>query len=98
MTPREAYPTDLTDAQWTYIEPLVPAPKTGGRPATVDRREIVNAIFYVVRNGIEWRALPHDLPRWKTVYHYFREWRGDGTWDQVHDALRDDVRQAAGRE
>lgn len=97
MTPREAYPTDLTDAQWTHIEPLVPAPKPGGRPSTVDRREIVNAIFYVVRNGIEWRALPHDLPRWKTVYHYFRVWRDDGTWDHIHDALRDDVRQAAGR-
>jgi putative transposase len=98
MAPREAYPTDLTDAQWTYVESLVPAPKPGGRPATVDRREIVNAIFYVVRNGIEWRALPHDLPRWKTVYHYFRVWRDDGTWDQIHDALRDDVRQAAGRD
>src|SRR5829696_6031975 len=98
MTPREAYPTDLTDAQWTHIELLVPAPKPGGRPATVDRRELVNAIVYVVRNGIEWRALPHDLPRWKTVYHYFRLWRDDGTWERIHDAVRDTVRQAVGRD
>jgi putative transposase len=98
MTPRQRYPSDLADAQWNLIEPLVPKPKPGGRPATVDRREIVNAIVYVVRNGIEWRALPHDLPRWKTVYHYFRLWRDDGTWERMHEALRDEVRVAAGRE
>jgi putative transposase len=95
---RERYPTDLTDAQWTQIEPQVPKPKAGGRPASVDRREIVNAIVYVVRNGCTWRALPHDFPRWQTVYHYFRLWRDDGTWQQLHDTLRDETRQRAGRD
>jgi len=88
----------VTDAQWTRIEPHVPKPKPGGRPASVDRREIVNAIFYVVREGVTWRALPHDFPPWRTVYHYFRLWRDDGTWQTIHDALRDEVRQGAGRE
>ncbi len=95
---RERYPTDLTDAQWKRIEPYVPKPKSGGRPASVDRREIVNAIFYVVRNGCTWRALPHDFPRWQTVYHYFRLWRDDGSWQQLHDRLRDETRVAAGRD
>lgn len=95
---REAYPSDLTDAQWERIEAHVPKPKAGGRPASVDRREIVNAIFYVVREGITWRALPHDFPPWRTVYHYFRLWRDDGSWQRIHDAVRDDTRQAAGRE
>ena len=95
---RQPYPTDLTDARWARIEPLIPKPKPGGRPATVDRREIINAIFYHVRNGGTWRALPHDFPNWKTVYHYFCQWRDDGTWQRIHDALRDDVRRAAGRQ
>lgn len=95
---RQPYPSDLTDAQWALIEPRVPKPRPGGRPATVDRRELVNAMFYVVRNGIEWRAMPHDLPRWQTVYHYFRLWRDDGTWERIHDGLRTEVRQAAGRD
>lgn len=95
---RERYPSDLSDAQWHLIEALVPPPKPGGRPATISRREIVNAVLYVVRNGIEWRALPHDFPRWQTVYSYFRIWRDDGTWERIHDALRSDVRRAAGRD
>lgn len=95
---RQPYPTDLTDAQWARIEDLVPKPKPGGRPATVDRREIVNAIFYHVRNGGVWRALPHDLPKWQTVYDYFRQWRDDGAWQRLHDAVRDDTRRAAGRD
>lgn len=95
---RQPYPTDLTDAQWARIEDLVPKPKPGGRPATVDRREIVNAIFYHVRNGGVWRSMPHDLPKWQTVYDYFRQWRDDGTWQRLHDAVRDDTRRAAGRE
>ncbi len=98
MMTRQAYPTDLTDAQWRRIEPQVPMPKPGGRPASVSRREIVNAVFYVVRNGCTWRALPHDFPRWSTVYHYFRMWRDDGTWERIHDTLRDETRVAAGRE
>jgi putative transposase len=95
---REPYPSDLTDAQWNRIEAHVPKPKPGGRPASVDRREIVNASFYVVREGITWRALPHDVPPWRTVCHYFRLWRDDGTWQTIHDAVRDETRQAAGRE
>ena len=61
------------------------------------RREIVNAIFYVLRTGCQWRMLPHDLPPWQTVYTYFRNWRRDGTWQRIHDTLRRQVRQAAGR-
>ncbi len=95
---RAAYPTDLTDAQWRRIEPQVPKPKPGGRPATVSRRELINAVLYVVRNGITWRALPHDFPPWRTVYHYFRLWRDDGTWQRIHDTLRDETRVAAGRD
>jgi putative transposase len=94
---RQPYPSDLTDAQWECIEPHVPKPKSGGRPASVSRREIVNAVLYLVREGITWRAMPHDFPPYRTVYHYFRLWRDDGTWQTIHDALRDEVRTAAGR-
>jgi putative transposase len=94
---RQAYPTDLTDAQWALLVALLPAAKSGGRPRSADLREVVNAILYVLRNGITWRALPHDFPPWQTVYHYFRAWRQDGTWAAVHDALRERVRAAAGR-
>jgi len=95
---REPYPSDLTDAQWERVEAHVPKPKAGGRPASVERREIVDAIFYVVREGITWRALPHDVPPWRTVSHDFRLWRDDGSWQTIHDALRDETRQQAGRE
>jgi len=94
---RQRYPTDLTDAQWNRIKEHVPEPKPGGRPASVARREIVNAVLYLVREGITWRAMPHDLPDYRTVYHYFRRWRDDGTWQRIHDALREETRQAAGR-
>ena len=95
--PRRRYPSDLTDAQWRTVEPLIPPAKPGGRPRSADVREIVDAILYVARNGTTWRALPHDYPPWRTVYHYFRAWRLDGTWERMHDALRDRTRQAAGR-
>ena len=94
---RPAYPSDLTDAQWRRLEPLIPLAKPGGRPRSADVREVVNAILYVDRNGVTWRALPHDFPPWRTVYHYFRAWRLDGTWERIHDALRDQVRARAGR-
>lgn len=94
---RPRYPTDLTDRQWALIAPHVPPAKPGGRPRRADMREVVNAILYVLRNGLTWRALPHDFPPWKTVYHYFRAWRVDGTWERLHDALRDQVRAADGR-
>jgi transposase len=95
--PRRPYPSDLSDAQWQALAPLIPAAKPGGRPRRVDMREVVNAILYIARQGAPGRALPHDYPPWRTVYHYFRAWRLDGTWERVHDALRDRVRVEAGR-
>jgi putative transposase len=94
---RTFYPTDLTDEQWQAIAALVPKPKDGGRPAKYPRREIVNAILYQTRNGGVWRALPHDLPPYRSVFHYFRLWQKDGTWDRIHDRLRTNVRQQAGK-
>ncbi len=95
---RRAYPTDLTDAQWAILEPHVPTPKPGGRPAKHPRREIVNAMLYVLRGGIAWRLLPHEFPPWQTVYDYFRLWRMDGTWERINTALRERVRVRAGRD
>ena len=89
---RRAYQSDLSDAQWSCLESYLPAPKANGRPRIYPLREILNAIFYVVRSGCAWRLLPHDFPSWKTVYHYFRFWRLDGTWERMHAALRDRVR------
>jgi transposase len=80
-----SYPTDMTDEQWQLIEGLLPAAKPGGRPRTVDIRAVVNAIFYIVVAGCAWRMLPHDFPKWKTVYGYFRAWREDGTWEAIHE-------------
>ena len=77
---RKPYPTDLTDDQWKLIEPLLPKAKPGGRPRSVDLREVTDGIFYVVRGGVPWRMLPHDLPPWGTVHYYYRCWRLDGTW------------------
>jgi putative transposase len=78
---RRAYQTDLSDAEWACIEPHLPAPKTTGRPRVRPLREILDAVFYIVRGGCAWRLLPHDdFPPWRTVYHYFRLWRIDGTW------------------
>jgi transposase len=91
------YPTDLTDDQWRRVEPYVPRPKPGGRPAKYSRREVVNAILYQTRNGCTWRSLPHDLPSYRIVFHYFRAWQQDGTWDRLHDALREKVRRQNGR-
>jgi transposase len=94
---RAPYPTDLTDRQFARLAPHLPRAKPGGRPRSADLREVVNAILYVLRNGITWRALPHDFPPWQTVYHYFRAWRADGTWERIHDAVRGEVRRADGR-
>src|SRR3954449_12921426 len=97
---RRAYPTDLTDAQWALIEPLLAPAKSGpqgGRPRTVDLREVLNGIFYFLKSGGDWRLLPHDLPPWGTVHYYYRRWRRDGTWQRIHDTLRRRVRRAAGR-
>ena len=95
---RKPYPSDLTDGQWALIEPLIPAPGKGGRPREVDMREVVNAVLYLNRTGCQWRALPRDFPPWGTVSHYFYRFRDDGTWQKIHDALREQVRTEAGRE
>ena len=95
---RPNYPTDLNDREWQLLEPLLPPPKPGGRPVKYPRREVVNAIRYVLRTGCSWRMLPHDLPPWRTAFHYFRTWRRDGTWQRAHDALRSLTRQSEGRQ
>ena len=95
---RKAYPSDLSDREWQLLEPLLPPPRPGGRPLKYPRREVVNAIRYVLRTGCAWRMLPHDLPPWETAYHYFRDWRRDGTWERVHTVLRERVRMAEGRD
>src|SRR5436309_3464365 len=95
---RKPYRSDLTDAQWAIIEPLLPPAKSGGRPRSVDLREIVNTLFYQSRTGIQWDYLPHDLVPKSTAFVYFVAWGNDGTWQRLVDALRAEVRQAAGRE
>ena len=92
------YTSDLTDVEWQHLKPLLPAPKNTGRPREWSLRLIVNGIFYLVRGGCAWRMLPHEYPPWSTVYDYYRQWRRDGTWEAIHTALREQVRQAAGRE
>jgi len=95
---RQSYPSDLTDTEWQKIEPLIPKPKSNrGRKRKHPIREILDAIFYVVRAGCAWRMLPHDFPPWKTVYHYFRLWRKDGTWAHINAVLRAELREAEGR-
>jgi putative transposase len=94
---RPAYRSDLTNAQWKLLEPHIPAAKPGGRPRTLDMREVCNAIFYLIGNGCQWRDLPHDFPNWQSVYSYFRSWSRDGTWQRLNDLLRVQLRQQAGR-
>ena len=94
---RTPYPSDLTDAQWRLIEPHIPPERWGGRTRSVEMREVVDGIMYLVRTGCPWRAIPHDLPNWSTCRHYYDRFRGDGTWDLLHAKLRDGVRQRAGR-
>jgi putative transposase len=93
----QLYPSDLLDHQWNHIKDYIPPPKPGGRPRELDMRLVLNAILYVVVGGIQWRMLPREYPNWKSVYHYFRLWRHDGTWQRIHDALRAQVRQKMGR-
>jgi putative transposase len=94
---RKAYPSDLTDAQWEVIQPLIPVHATG-RPRTVAIREVLNAIFYLNRSGCQWDMLPHDLPAKSTVYDDFKQWKADGTWQAILDALRPQVRVAGGHD
>jgi putative transposase len=92
-----AYPSNLTLAQYELISDLIPEPKPGGRPRRVDLWEVLNAIFYILVEGVRWRSLPRDFPAWPTVYGYFRTWGEDGTWVQIHDRLRDWTRIEQGR-
>jgi len=89
---RKAYQSDLSDAEWSCLEPYLPAPEATGRPRLHSPRKILDAILYVLKSGCAWRLLPNDYPPWKTVYHYFRAWRLDGTWERMHLALRKRVR------
>lgn len=95
---RNPYPSDLTDEQWKLLEPMIPLEKWGGRTRSVNMREVVNGILYLNRTGCQWRAIPRDLPNKSTVRHYYDRFRDDGTWQKIHDTLREDVRVAAGRE
>ena len=87
-----SYRTNLTDEQWEIIKTLIPEAKPGGRPRIIDMREVINGIFYILVAGCAWYLLPHDFPKWKTVYHYFRQWRIDGDWQRIHEQLRQWVR------
>lgn len=97
MTRRPTYPSDTSDEEWAILGPLIPAPRLGGRPAHIVRRDIVDAIFYVKRGGVSWRMLPADFPHWKTVYDYFRQWNTSGLWARVNDTLRVRTREGLGR-
>ena len=88
----KAYSSNLTEDQWELLSPLIPPPKPGGRPRTVEMLDILNAILYLLCEGCRWRNLPGDFPAWQTVYTYFRHWRIDGTWVAIHDQLREWVR------
>lgn len=94
--PRKDYPSDLSDEQWQVVKPLLPRRSKRGRPR-LDRREVLNAILYVNRTGCQWRALPNDFPKWKSAYTVYWRWRKDGTWQRVHDSLREQVRKASGK-
>jgi putative transposase len=98
MNERRAYPSDLTDAEWEILEPLIPEVSEDATVPTISRREIVNGILYVLRSGCPWRLMPHDLPAWGTVYYYFRTWRIAGIWDKAMQALRKQMRQKQGRD
>jgi putative transposase len=91
------YETDLTDAAWELIKPLLPAARYGGRPRTTDMRAVVNAIFYLLRTGCQWRLLPRQFPPWGTVYYYFRYWESAGIWVLLHRTIYEKLRVAAGR-
>jgi putative transposase len=94
---RKAYPTDLSEKEWKIIEPHLPTAKDHGRPRIHSLREILNAIFFLLRSGCQWRMLPNDFPCWPTVYHYFRKWRSDGTWERINQAIRERLRLKLGR-
>lgn len=94
----QLYATDLTDTEWALIQPLLPTPLRTGRPRLHPWRTLLNAIFYQLRTGGAWRFLPHEWPPWQTVYHYFRLFRRDGTWERIHTTLRERLRVRLGRD
>src|ERR687889_16523 len=95
---RKRYPKDLSDAEWNHVEPHLPVPEGRGGPRTHSLREILNAVFYLLKSGCQWRLLPPDFPRGPTGYHYFRKWRIDGTWERINRAIREHLRVRLGRE
>ncbi len=95
---RQAYPSDLSDREWSIIEPLLPRSKSRGRKRDTDLREVVNAILYLLEEGCQWRALPHDFPHWSTVRTYFDKWNKHQLWYQMNRRLREELRQQQGRE
>src|SRR4029434_2846032 len=95
--PNEPYSTNLTDAAWVLIAPLLPAARTGVRPRTTDLRAVLNAIFYLLRTGCQWRLLPREFPAWGTVYHYFRTWQNTGVWTGLHRTIYEQAGKQAGR-
>ena len=96
---RKPYPTDISDIEWNLIKPMIPAERKRkrGKKREVDMREVVNAIFYILRAGCSWRMMPHDLPPWQTVYSNFRRWERKGVWHKIHSVLRKQVRELEGR-
>jgi putative transposase len=92
------YPTDLSDAEWSLLEPHLPAPKRCGRPRVHSPRAVLNAVFYVSKTGCQWRMLPHEFPPWKTAFHYFRMWRLDGSWEALNHAMRERLRVRLARD
>ena len=95
---RRAYPSDLSDEEWQRLEPMIPVHTGIGRPVKWSRRELVNAMLYVLRSGCQWRMLPHEYPPYGTVFYHFRQWRRTGLWERINQALRERVRAEAGRE
>ena len=96
----QRYASELSDGEWAVVAPLLrpPVARRGrGRPPTVNRRRVLDALFYMNRTGCQWRYLPAEFPAWGAVRYYFDKWEGDGTWERLNDALRRQARQAAGR-
>lgn len=92
------YPSDLTDAEWAHVAPIIPPAKRGGNKRTVDVREVVNGLMYILSTGCQWRAIPKDLPPRSTLYDYFAQWEWDGTLERIHHALYVKCREHVGRE
>lgn len=93
----QGYGSDLTDKEWSVLEPMIPGPTKLGRPARYSKRRVLDAIFYIVRGGVAWRMIPKDLPPWRICYHYFSKWKKEGLWEKLHDQLRGYVRYRAGK-